>query len=266
MAPTRTLLRRHPDPAALRERAAALFDPPPVQAPPVEPESANPVPLSPPLPRDSPAGTPPPAPPPAGLRAWLCVRCGVEPRTVAALTVVLVAAVAFAAYHFWSGRPEPVTVPEAAVEAVRPVPSQGPPVPAGARRGEVVVDVTGKVRRPGVRRLPTGSRVADAVKAAGGALPGADTGALNLARLVADGEQVAVGVPVPAPGATGALVSLSAATPEQLETLPGVGPVLARHIVDYRTQHGGFTSVDQLDEVTGIGDRRLADLKPLVVP
>jgi competence protein ComEA len=201
-----------------------------------------------------------------------------EPKTVAALAVVLVAAVCFAAYHFWAGRPETVAVPRVAAAAPavgvpRPVPSPGPPVGAGARTGAgVVVDVAGKVRRPGVRKLPAGARVADAVKAAGGALPGADTSGLNLARVLADGEQVVVGAPAPAPGPSGsapgptAPVSLSTATPEQLETLPGVGPVLAQHIIDYRTQHGGFTSIDQLNEVTGIGDRRFADLKPLVTP
>ncbi|MDX6352121.1 MAG: competence protein ComEA [Streptomyces sp.] len=214
----------------------------------------------------------------ARVRGWLYVRCGMEPKTVAALTVVLVAAVCFAAYHFWAGRPKTVAVPRVAAAAPavgvpRPVPSPGPPVGAGARTGAgVVVDVAGKVRRPGVRKLPAGARVADAVKAAGGALPGADTSGLNLARVLADGEQVVVGAPAPAPGPSGsapgptAPVSLSTATPEQLETLPGVGPVLAQHIIDYRTQHGGFTSIDQLNEVTGIGDRRFADLKPLVTP
>jgi competence protein ComEA len=216
----------------------------------------------------------------ARVRGWLYVRCGVEPKTVAALAVVLVAAVCFAAYHFWAGRPETVAVPRvspagSAAGAPRPVPSPGPPVVAGARASSgVVVDVAGKVRRPGVRKLPAGSRVADAVKAAGGALPGADTSGLNLARVLADGEQVVVGAPAngPAPGPSGsapgptAPISLSTATPEQLETLPGVGPVLAKHIIDYRTQHGGFTSIDQLNEVTGIGDRRFVDLKPLVTP
>jgi competence protein ComEA len=199
---------------------------------------------------------------------------------VAALGVVLVAAIGFAAYHFWAGRPETVTVPPvaAAVPAV-PRPSPGPPPAAdGATAARaVLVDIAGKVRRPGVRRLPAGSRVGDAVKAAGGALPGIDTSALNLARLVADGEQILVGAPAPPAGSgpgsglgagagPAAPVSLSTATPEQLESLPGVGPVLAQHIIDYRARHGGFTSIDQLNEVTGIGDHRFADLKPLVSP
>ncbi|WP_231573722.1 ComEA family DNA-binding protein [Streptomyces sp. e14] len=122
------------------------------------------------------------------------------------------------------------------------------------------------------------------MQAAGGTRPGTDLGGLNRARFLVDGEQVVVGGPAPAAGpavpgsaaggASGpggaagptAPVSLSTATVDQLETLPGVGPVLAQHIVDYRTRHGGFRSVDQLREVNGIGDRRFADLRPLVRP
>ncbi|MBC7269062.1 MAG: ComEA family DNA-binding protein, partial [Streptomyces sp.] len=133
-----------------------------------------------------------------------------------------------------------------------------------------------------VHRLPAGSRVADALDAAGGVRPGTDTDGLNRARFLVDGEQVVVGgpapaaAPVPAAGAGGggalagvapvAPVSLNTATAEQLDTLPGVGPVLAQHILDYRTQHGGFRSVDELREVKGIGERRFADLRDLVRP
>ncbi len=146
------------------------------------------------------------------------------------------------------------------------------------------MDVGGKVHRPGIYRLPSGARVADALKAAGGVRPGTDLSGLNRARRIVDGEQiVAGGAPsagsAAAPGAggggpgadpggaaSGGLVSLSSAPAEQLETLPGVGPVLARHIVEYREEHGGFTSVGQLQEVDGIGDRRFADIEPKVTP
>jgi competence protein ComEA len=116
------------------------------------------------------------------------------------------------------------------------------------------------------------------LKAAGGVRPGTNTDTLNRARFLVDGEQVIVGGPAaPAPGTGGpavggpagpaaAPVSLNTATVDQLDTLPGVGPVLAQHIVDYRTQHGGFRSVDELREVNGIGDRRFADLRNLVQP
>ena len=139
---------------------------------------------------------------------------------------------------------------------------------------EVVVDVVGRVHRPGLVTLPAGARVADAVRAAGGALAGTDLSSINLARICVDGEQIAIGVPgaVAAPGApgsadaatTGALVNLNTATSDQLDALPGVGPVLAQRIIDYRTDHGPFQSVDQLHQVSGIGDAKYADLSPLV--
>ncbi|MFF2716946.1 helix-hairpin-helix domain-containing protein [Streptomyces sp. NPDC058011] len=213
---------------------------------------------------------------------------GLAPRTIAALAVVLVAAVGLAVFHFWSARPQGVLAPEtveagaAAVvdDPLRAGGAAAPPTPPPEPAGEVVVDVSGKVRRPGVQRLPAGSRVADALRAAGGVRAGTDLSALNRARVLVDGEQVAVGLTqAPAalgansgtagtPGAAGpaALLSLSAATKEQLETLPGVGPVLAQHIIDHRTENGGFRSVDELRQVNGIGDRRFADLRPLVQP
>jgi competence protein ComEA len=115
--------------------------------------------------------------------------------------------------------------------------------------------------------------VIDALEAAGGALPGAQTSALNLARVLTDGEQILVGVPPPAgsaqpPGSTGSQpagqVDLNTATLDQLEELPGVGPVLAQRILDYRLKQGRFTSVDELRSVSGIGDQRFAELKDLV--
>jgi competence protein ComEA len=136
----------------------------------------------------------------------------------------------------------------------------------------LVVDVAGKVRSPGVYRLVAGSRVDDALRAAGGPLPGVNLNALNLAALLTDGQQIAVGVRgaagVPAAGGsapgTGGPINLNTATLEQLETLPGVGPVLGQRILDWRGQHGQFGSVDQLDDVAGVGPARLSELKPLV--
>ncbi|NVK79384.1 ComEA family DNA-binding protein [Streptomyces morookaense] len=196
---------------------------------------------------------------------WLQTRCGFEPRTLAALTVVLVAAAAFAAYHFWQGRPQPVRPP--AREAM-PVAAAVSP----AARRTVVVDVAGKVQHPGVLHLPQGARVADALEAAGGARPGTDTTALNRARVLADGEQIVVGAPqAAAPGGTpggapGGPVSLNSATQEQLQSLPGVGPVLAKRILDYRAQHGGFHEITDLRQVTGIGAHRFSELRTLVQP
>ncbi|WP_331461585.1 ComEA family DNA-binding protein [Streptomyces paludis] len=239
------------------------------------------------------------------LPLWVQLRCGLEPKTLGALAVVLVVAAALAAQHFWAARPRSVAAPEtvsAAVPAAGASPEavagvlvpQPPPLPPSVGAARVVVDVGGKVRRPGVLRLPPGSRVADALQAAGGVEPGADLTGLNRARVLVDGEQVVVDGPVPAdagglgaagpgavgPGAAGVLgvggvagagpggglVSLNTATQAQFESLPGVGPVLAQRIADYRAQHGGFRSVDELREVSGIGERRFADLQPLVRP
>ncbi|NEB11630.1 ComEA family DNA-binding protein [Streptomyces coelicoflavus] len=225
---------------------------------------------------------------------WLQTRCGLERRSVVALSVLLVVAAVFAVQHFRSGRTQPVAAPEVVREAAaygaatpgpatedratakKPEPGAALTTGAGA---EIVVDVGGKVRKPGVHSLPAGSRVEDALRAAGGVKPGTKTDGLNRARFLVDGEQVMVGAsasaPPPGPGtASGgrvgagpaAPVSLNTATTDQLDTLPGVGPVLAQHIIDYRTRHGGFRSVDELREVNGIGERRFADLRDLVRP
>lgn len=224
------------------------------------------------------------------LPLWLRECCEVRPRAVAAIGVVLLAAVGFAGQQYWSARPRAVTVP--AVVAPGAVPAAAAPAGApatGAGAGgaagsaRIVVDVSGKVRDPGVRRLPAGSRVEDALAAAGGVRPGTDTTGLNRARVLVDGEQVVVGVPAQPPPASGAggvpgpvpgsghgpgpgPLSLGSATVAQLDGLPGVGPVLAQHIVDFRTARGGFRSVEELRQVDGIGERRFADLRALVRP
>ncbi len=146
----------------------------------------------------------------------------------------------------------------------------------------LVVDVVGEVRRPGLYRLRDGSRIADAVRRAGGARRKADLAALNLAAPLVDGIQILVPSRAPVPagassgggsaaGSTGAgtpalHVSLSSATVEDLDQLPGIGPVTAQKIVDYRTAHGPFASVDDLDAVPGIGPTRIEQLRDLVTP
>jgi competence protein ComEA len=150
-----------------------------------------------------------------------------------------------------------------------------------AASAPLVVDVEGKVAHPGVVRVPTGSRVIDALAAAGGALPGANTTSLDLARPLVDGEQlrvdlpgvavgpaaVATGAPTTASGTSGSggpRVNLNTATIAALDVLPGVGPVTAQHILDWREQHGRFTSIAQLQEVPGIGPATYTRLAPLV--
>lgn len=162
----------------------------------------------------------------------------------------------------------------------------------GAGAGAVVVHVVGQVATPGVYRMAAGARVGDAVAAAGGAARTADLTAVNLARVLVDGEQIVVPKPGevvagPGPGgqtsaagtgsasggvgggagvvgAAGAKVSLNSADLSALDTLPGVGPVLAQRILDWRTEHGRFTSVEELGEVSGIGEKLLAQLTPKV--
>lgn len=153
------------------------------------------------------------------------------------------------------------------------------PMPAAATHsavGKVVVDVSGKVRHPGIAVLRSGARVIDALRAAGGARPGVDLSGLNLARVLTDGEQVVVGGPTgAAPGAptgtagsavspVGGLVNINTADETALESLPEVGPVTAQSIITWRTEHGGFTSINQLLDVDGIGDATLAKLTPYV--
>ncbi|MET1059826.1 MAG: ComEA family DNA-binding protein [Nocardioides sp.] len=208
---------------------------------------------------------------PGGLLAG---RVALGPGQLAALAVLV--AVALACTAWW------VLRDGSRVDSLAPVPGPAPAsarpgvsaAPTGTAAAEVVVDVAGKVRRPGIVVLRPGARVVDALDAAGGARRGADLAGLNLARLLVDGEQIVVGVPPPpgpaasaagSPGPVpGALVNLNTASLAELDELPGVGPVTAQAIVDWRTGNGGFRSVDQLLDVDGIGEKTLADLAPLV--
>jgi competence protein ComEA len=196
--------------------------------------------------------------------------------------VAVVAAVGLAVTCWWLVRgashevPAPVSVTSPRAALVTPASGVAPFAVAGsassaAPRARVVVDVSGRVRRPGIAVLRSGARVVDAIRAAGGARPGVDLASLNLARVVTDGEQIVVGG-APTTVVTGApsgspvagLVDLNTADETTLETLPEVGPVTAQSIITWRTQHGGFSSVDQLLEVDGIGDATLAKLTPYV--
>jgi competence protein ComEA len=146
---------------------------------------------------------------------------------------------------------------------------------AGGKAGTLYVHVAGAVRRPGLYRIPQESRVAAAIKRAGGPLPKADLGGVNLAARLQDGQQIAVplagavasGNPEGAAGAAAGLKpSLAAATVEQLDELDGIGPTLAQRIVEYRQAHGGFGSIEELGEVEGIGEKRLASLREALQP
>jgi competence protein ComEA len=206
--------------------------------------------------------------------AWLALRS-----TPQAVTVPRIAAVA-PTITSDGGAASP------AVGGSAPTPGLGVVVtpPAGSTAATVsaattiVVDVAGKVRQPGIVELSTGARVVDAIDAAGGARPQVDLSGLNLARPLVDGEQILVGLPpvtwpagqpssVASPSSMtspAGLVNLNTASQAELESLPGVGPVTATAILTWRTEHGAFSSVDELLEVSGIGDATLADLAPLV--
>jgi competence protein ComEA len=224
-------------------------------------------------------------------------------RAVAGLALLVALAVVTALVALWLARPREEPLPARAQLVGSPVQSTPHPsvapgssasssstssattpgVSPGAPAGPVLVHVAGAVRRPGVVELAPGARVADAVDAAGGATRRAATSSVNLARPVVDGEQVVVlrhgeaatapaghvgGAPAasgtsPGASATGP-VDLNTATLDQLDALPGIGPVLAQRILDWRTAHGRFSAVDELGEVSGIGEATLADLRPVV--
>lgn len=190
----------------------------------------------------------------------------VPQRRLVAIVLVLVVAIVLVAKHAQHGGATPPL-------AVAPLSGTtgAAPSPARARPPGLVVDVAGAVRRPGVYTVPSGERVVDAIARAGGFTAHADRTAVNLAAPLVDGEQVVVagagaGGASGSSFASGAPVSLNSATAEQLDTLPGIGPVTAQKIIDYRTQHGPFTSVDALDAIPGIGAARISELQGLVVP
>jgi competence protein ComEA len=176
----------------------------------------------------------------------------------------------------WLDRPTVEPVSSRVPATASAVPSADPAAPSVGEVADttsaLVVSVVGLVARPGIVTLPPGSRVADAVEAAGGLLPEADPATVNLAAVVTDGQQIAVGVTGAQPGPAGSAaapaasgkVDLNMATTADLDALPGIGPVLAQRIVDYRTQQGPFRSVDELDDVPGIGPAIFGQLVELV--
>jgi competence protein ComEA len=196
---------------------------------------------------------------------------------VVALVALAVVAAVFVVFRT-GGESEAVPNRAALAEPAHESPLVPSPTSTGASStggGDVTVDVAGKVRRPGLTTLPAGSRVADALEKAGGPRGRVDLSALNLARVLVDGEQILVGRAAPpggiaagastaAPDPAGALVNLNTATTEQLETLPGVGPVTAQKILEWRGANGAFSSVDELLDVDGIGDKTLAEIAPHV--
>ena len=226
------------------------------------------------------------APPPGARLEGLLAEVGLRPATAAAVAVAVLLAVA----AWWWLRAPAATSAEAALPLTPaassvPTAATGPaaapvaPVTPGAGT-EVVAHAAGAVVRPGLYRLPAGARIDDLLRAAGGAGPRADLDRVNLAAPVVDGSQVLVpriGEPVMAggtgtttgtgadvgPAATGP-VDLNTADAAALETLPGVGPATAAAILEYREANGGFATVDELIDVPGIGEAKLAAVRDLV--
>ncbi|MFC8043669.1 ComEA family DNA-binding protein [Nocardia sp. NPDC057353] len=224
---------------------------------------------------------------------FAAARTAVTRRAAAALALVGLLAVVISAYAVWRDRPVisqvapvPAVRMAAAPSSAGPDPARSDVAPAHETPGELVVSVVGLVHHGGLLRLAPGARIADALAAAGGALPGADLQGLNLAQKVADGDQILVGTADPAapprtsstagtgsaarPGTQGAApgaaakVALNTATEAELDALPGVGPVTARAIVAWRNSNGRFSDIEQLADVEGIGPARLARLRELV--
>lgn len=219
-------------------------------------------------------------PPRAAWRARLVRQRG----SVTVFVAVAVLAAAATALVTWFLRPAPTPVPGSVGEVVAGdehadrsgsgTPPSSAPAEGTQNAQVIVVAVVGQVAVPGLVTLPEGSRVSDAIAAAGGALPGTDLTSINIARKVSDGEQVAVGIPAAPdvgppeqPGSAGGAgkVNLNSASLEQLDGLPGVGPVIAQRIVDFREANGPFASVADLANVSGIGPSIMAKLTDLVV-
>ncbi len=225
---------------------------------------------------------------PARGHAWLAA-IRADPGRAGGIAMAVIAALAVLVTVFTMIRQRPAPVVSADLPPVEMVSTTAPgpsATPTPAPTAAMVVSVVGLVSRPGLVTLTPEARVADAVAAAGGPLRGADTAGLNLARHLADGEQIVVGIAAPAgqrpalgssvggagdapertaaPPGPAAPLDLNAATADQLDALPGVGPVTAAAIVAWRSANGRFSAVDQLGEVDGIGPARLEKLRPLV--
>ncbi len=181
------------------------------------------------------------------------------------LILVFILTVGIAGFYFLNSRPsmQPSLVPDLSQGMVQEKISEMPV--------ELIINVAGKVNNPGVYQLPQGSRVIDAIKAAGNQRNGVDISDINLARVLVDGEQILVGSPKPVSGkivpkkiTIDNPLDINRATITQLDTLPGIGPVTAQRIIDYRTKVGRINSVDELKKISGLGGAKFEEIKSLL--
>ena len=181
------------------------------------------------------------------------------------LILVFILTVGIAGFYFLNSRPsmQPALAPDVTQGMVQEKFSESPV--------DLIINVAGKVNNPGVYQLPQGSRVIDAIKAAGNPRNGVDISDINLARVLVDGEQILVGSPKPSSGkaATKKItidnpLDINRATIRQLDTLPGIGPVTAQRIIDYRTKVGRINSVDELKKISGLGGAKFEEIKSLL--
>jgi competence protein ComEA len=181
------------------------------------------------------------------------------------LILIFILTVGIAGFYFLNSRPsmQPALAPDLTQGMVQEKFSESPV--------DLIINVAGKVNNPGVYQLPQGSRVIDAIKAAGNQRNGVDISDINLARILVDGEQILVGSPKPSSGkaATKKItidnpLDINRATIRQLDTLPGIGPVTAQRIIDYRTKVGRINSVDELKKISGLGGAKFEEIKSLL--
>ena len=185
------------------------------------------------------------------------------PQAIKPILKIVIAAVIVTAGLVWLNRPSPVSVPEVTSPGI-PIASnsQATVLPLGL--DQIVVDVKGDVLTPGLVTLPAGARVADAIAAAGGVIPSADVTSLNLAERLSDGQMIFIGNAQSMGLSSDPRVNLNLATQADLDSLPGVGPVMAGRIIAWRESNQRFHSIEELQEVPGIGPKVFANLKPLV--
>lgn len=185
------------------------------------------------------------------------------PQAINPILKIVIVAVIVTAGLVWLNRPAPVSLPEVASPGI-PITSSTSSQGSSQGLDQIVIDVKGDVAAPGLVTLPAGARVADAIAAAGGVIPGADVTSLNLAERLSDGQMIFIGNAQSMEFSSDPRVNINLATEADLDSLPGVGPVMAGRIIAWRESNQKFQSIEELQEVPGIGPKVFANLKPLV--